>query len=175
MINCKFQLNADNLWQCPDCGWVYPRKADKPPRRNCPAKQPAYTQEQLNKMRAEEGDFYGVPPTAAQQAEAAEQQKKQRNGPGTQLHRILKQLTGEEIERGCKCRGHIAAMNQRGPKWCRANLDTIIDWLNEEITRRKKDKPNLAVKLASWNLPGQRLAMKRMILLAVKRAERNTN
>ena len=37
MQNCPLQLNADNLWQCPNCGWVYPRKSDKPPHRNCPA------------------------------------------------------------------------------------------------------------------------------------------
>ena len=35
-MNCPFTLNADNLWQCPQCGWVYPRASDKPPRRNCP-------------------------------------------------------------------------------------------------------------------------------------------
>ncbi len=39
MTDCPFTLNADGLWQCPNegCGWVYPKKSDKPPRRNCPA------------------------------------------------------------------------------------------------------------------------------------------
>jgi len=36
VTDCPFQLNADGLWQCPDCDWVYPRKSEKPPRRNCP-------------------------------------------------------------------------------------------------------------------------------------------
>ena len=35
MTDCPFTLNADHLWQCPQCGWVYPRQSDKPPRRNC--------------------------------------------------------------------------------------------------------------------------------------------
>lgn len=36
MTDCPFQLNADGFFQCPQCDWVYPRKANKPPRRNCP-------------------------------------------------------------------------------------------------------------------------------------------
>lgn len=36
MIDCLFILNADGLWKCSQCGWVYPRAADTPPRRNCP-------------------------------------------------------------------------------------------------------------------------------------------
>jgi len=49
MIDCPFTLNADGLWQCPDCGWIYKRKSDKPPRRNCPAKA---TPEQLAEREA---------------------------------------------------------------------------------------------------------------------------
>lgn len=50
MIDCPFTLNAETgLWQCPDCGWIYKRKSDKPPRRNCPAK---LTPEQLAKREA---------------------------------------------------------------------------------------------------------------------------
>lgn len=36
MMDCTFTPNADGLYQCTQCGWVYPRPADKPPRRNCP-------------------------------------------------------------------------------------------------------------------------------------------
>ena len=38
MTDCPFELNVNGLWQCPrkGCGWVYPLKSDKPPRRNCP-------------------------------------------------------------------------------------------------------------------------------------------
>lgn len=35
MTDCPLQLNDDGLWQCPDCDWIYPRKAEKPPRRTC--------------------------------------------------------------------------------------------------------------------------------------------
>lgn len=44
MTNCPFQLNADGLWQCPDCGWIYPRPGPRrSPRRNCP-KSPDITE-----------------------------------------------------------------------------------------------------------------------------------
>ena len=36
MTDCPFELNTDDLWQCPQCGWVYKLKSVKPPRRNCP-------------------------------------------------------------------------------------------------------------------------------------------
>jgi len=36
MTDCTFHLNTDHRWQCTECGWVYPRQAEKPPRRNCP-------------------------------------------------------------------------------------------------------------------------------------------
>ena len=37
MSNCPFQLDAaTNRWTCPQCGWVYPRQSQKPPKRNCP-------------------------------------------------------------------------------------------------------------------------------------------
>lgn len=37
-MDCPLELNGDGFWQCPrkGCGWVYPIKSDKPPRRNCP-------------------------------------------------------------------------------------------------------------------------------------------
>ena len=36
MPDCLLQLNANGFWQCPDCYWVFKRKSDKPPHRNCP-------------------------------------------------------------------------------------------------------------------------------------------
>jgi hypothetical protein len=35
MNDCPFTLVAGR-WTCPDCGWVYRRESEKPPRRNCP-------------------------------------------------------------------------------------------------------------------------------------------
>jgi hypothetical protein len=70
-------------------------------------------------------------------------------------------------------------MNRNGPAWCRENVDMIVGWLEEEIERRlKEDKPGWRLKLAGYKLPGQRLAIKRMILLAIRlteRADRKTN
>ncbi len=36
MIDCTFARNPQGQWQCNQCGWIYPKQADKPPRRNCP-------------------------------------------------------------------------------------------------------------------------------------------
>jgi hypothetical protein len=35
-MDCALTLVAGR-WTCPQCGWVYPRESEKPPRRNCPA------------------------------------------------------------------------------------------------------------------------------------------
>ena len=35
-FDCQFQINTNLLFQCKQCGWVYPIKTEKPPRRNCP-------------------------------------------------------------------------------------------------------------------------------------------
>ena len=61
MTYCSFQLNADGLYQCPTCGWIYPRKSDKAPRRNCHALKAPPTAEQIAEQIAER---------ARQQAEA---------------------------------------------------------------------------------------------------------
>ena len=38
MSDCPFRLDSEtNLWTCQQCGWVYPRQSEKPPRRNCPS------------------------------------------------------------------------------------------------------------------------------------------
>lgn len=47
--------------------------------------------------------------------------------------------------------------------------------MEEEIERRlKEDKPGWRLKLAGYKLPGQRLAIKKMILLACTLAEKET-
>ena len=35
-MDCPFAL-VTSLWTCPQCGYVYPRPNEKPPRKNCPA------------------------------------------------------------------------------------------------------------------------------------------
>ena len=67
-MDCPLQLNADNLWHCPDCGWVYkPRRPTflcrKPPRRNCPASQtPEAEREQQQAEATEAGTKLGWKP-----------------------------------------------------------------------------------------------------------------
>jgi len=41
-MECHFSdtTNSDGLWKCERCGWVYFRKASKPPRRPCPKALP---------------------------------------------------------------------------------------------------------------------------------------
>ncbi len=57
MTNCPLQLNADGFYQCPQCNWIYKRKTDKPPLRNCPnspdVNTPEYREAIKQKMLAE--------------------------------------------------------------------------------------------------------------------------
>ncbi len=54
MMDCPFTLNADGLWQCPDCKWIFPKRTDKPPRRNCPKKLTPEARAQREAARAEQ-------------------------------------------------------------------------------------------------------------------------
>ncbi len=113
MTDCPLTLNADNLWQCPDCGWVYKRKSDKPPRRRCP-----------------------IPPTPKQITEQKYQQQLQQNGTGTQLEKLLR-IVGITEKEDCKCGSRAAVMNSEGPDWCEKNIKTIVEWMKEEAQKRK--------------------------------------
>jgi hypothetical protein len=42
MSFCPMELN-DGLWQCPECGYRFPRSLPKPPIRNCPGSAPPAT------------------------------------------------------------------------------------------------------------------------------------
>ncbi len=150
-MNCLFD-QREGRWVCSVCG--LPSKScfiTEPPIRNCRVQQ------------------------SPEEKAAAKHAKK--HGPGAQLHKLIKQLTGEGITASCKCAGHIAEMNQRGPEWCKKNVETIINWLLEETQRRidkgKKDgKPvPWRVQLGGKDLPGRRYAMEKLILKAISRAE----
>ena len=56
MTDCQLEL-IDGKWTCPNCDWVYPRPAAKPPRRNCPARRrlPSSAEliEQVRRVQAE--------------------------------------------------------------------------------------------------------------------------
>jgi hypothetical protein len=56
-------------------------------------------------------------------------------GPGTELTRLLA-AHGITEEPGCKCRVRAIEMDQSGPDWCEANIETIVGWMKEEADRR---------------------------------------
>lgn len=57
-------------------------------------------------------------------------------GPGKELKKLLK-LFGIIPEPGCQCNKRAAYMDQMGCQWCRENIETIVDWLQEEAEKRK--------------------------------------
>lgn len=87
-----------------------------------------------------------------------------RTGPGTILHRKIKQHTGEDYTPDCPCADMARRMNAWGPSGCRAHLDEIVAKMLTEAKNRPKWK-----LLAS--LPGAKLVMKRMVLSAIREAE----
>jgi len=100
MIDCPFTLNAETgLWQCPDCGWTYKRKTEKPPRRNCPAK---VTPEQLAQREA----------ARAEQEEQAKREAEALRPEGEKL--------GWTFEMVCR---YAAALK----KWVAAGRPTRVD------------------------------------------------
>jgi rubredoxin len=52
MIDCLLKLNADGFYECPDCKWIYKRKADKPPHRNCPKSPDINSPEHRERIKA---------------------------------------------------------------------------------------------------------------------------
>lgn len=58
------------------------------------------------------------------------------NGPGTILAGMISSL-GIKSTPNCACRRHAIEMNERGPDWCEANIDTILGWLKTESENRK--------------------------------------
>ena len=114
----------------------------------------------------------------ASKAESQRQAWLAEHGCGAHLHRLIKRWTGEGIEDGCQCQSHIAEMNARGPAWCRENVDTIVDWLIEEVDRRlghdEGESASWRLRLGGIDLPGRRLVLRRLVILAVRRAERNS-
>ena len=117
----------------------------------------------------------------AAKADQARRKYQSSHGPGAHLHQLIKTLTGQGITEACKCKSRIAQMNTRGPTWCRDNTETIIDWLIEEVDRRLKAAQD-AGEPASWRLrfgglelPGRRLALRQIILQAVRLAEKDAD
>ena len=59
-----------------------------------------------------------------------------KNGPGTQLKKILGLLNIKDTL-GCSCSEKSQIMNYWGKKKCFENIDKIVDWLEKEAKKRK--------------------------------------
>ena len=79
-------------------------------------------------------------------------------GPGTELKRILNEMGIRPSS--CNCVKHAAEMNKGGVVWCRASVDTIAGWLEEEA-RKKGWLWQLAAKMTA----------KKLVLKAIEAAE----
>ena len=181
MSHCtdKYDSTTRQWLSCSVCGRPRSPKARcnlqlcrVPSKRNCESSAvfpSTATQEDIAEARAKA--------TAAAQHHAHLSQ----HGPGAHLHKLIKAWTGEGITAACGCENRIAEMNARGPGWCRDNVDKIVDWLIEEVDRRLKQAKDEG-KSAGWrlrlggiSLPGRRLVLRRLVLLAVRRAEREVS
>ena len=56
-------------------------------------------------------------------------------GPGTELKKLLGMI-GIKSKPTCSCNRRAEMMNHFGAAWCRKNIETIVDWLQEEATKR---------------------------------------
>jgi hypothetical protein len=57
-------------------------------------------------------------------------------GPGTFLRRALGSVGIQPRGEKCKCNERAKLMDEKGPDWCEANVEEIIDWLEEEAKNR---------------------------------------
>ena len=80
------------------------------------------------------------------------------NGVGSELKKLLSKI-GITASKTCSCNQRAREMNVRGIDWCKENIDTIVGWLREEAQKRR--------------LPFFDFAGKQLVLLAIKRAQKN--
>ena len=57
-------------------------------------------------------------------------------GVGTELKKLLSKI-GIKATPNCLCNERAAIMDTNGIEWCENNIDTIVEWLKEEATKRK--------------------------------------
>lgn len=77
-------------------------------------------------------------------------------GPGTELKKLLASV-GITSSPGCKCNRRAKTMDEMGCQWCSENVETIVDWLQEEAYKR--------------HLPFVRLAAKMLVQRAIRNAD----
>lgn len=79
-------------------------------------------------------------------------------GPGTELKALLKDWLGIQANPNCSCNARARQMDEWGPDLCEQNMDTILQWLEEQATARK--------------LPFVRFAAEQAVKLAIRRARK---
>jgi hypothetical protein len=77
-------------------------------------------------------------------------------GPGKELRKLLSWFATDTPD--CECKSRAKKMNTWGVEGCRNNIETILDWLQEEAEKR--------------GLPYVRFIAKQLVLLAISRAEK---
>jgi hypothetical protein len=80
-------------------------------------------------------------------------------GVGSELSKLMAKF-GIKANEGCKCKARAEEMNRRGVAWCEKNLELIVDWLEEEASKR--------------HLPFLRTAGKILVRLAIRNAKQQS-
>lgn len=57
-------------------------------------------------------------------------------GPGTELKKALGML-GIHPTKNCSCNSRMAYMDDQGVEWVEANIETVVDWLQQEARKRR--------------------------------------
>lgn len=78
-------------------------------------------------------------------------------GAGTELKKLLK-LIGITASPTCSCNARAKTMDENGTLWCEDNKNIILEWLQEEATKR--------------NLPFSSYLATALINLAIKKAKK---
>jgi hypothetical protein len=138
----------EHVYRCSKFGWII-RSNHYPIHCTCPtnAEEILLSQEEAKRKTSSEDHQPDVP-----------------KGPGDYLHELIVYWTGEQPEAGCQCRQRIETMNSWGPQGCREHIDEIVGWLQAEAIER-------GWKSAKW--PGAQFAIKRLVLTAIKKAEKD--
>ena len=75
-------------------------------------------------------------------------------GPGTELKQMFSLMLLDATPE-CLCHPRAALMDQMGSRWCVENIETIVDWLEEQASERK--------------MAFDREVARRLALIAIKR------
>ena len=70
-----------------------------------------------------------------------------------------------EADEDCPCEEHAREMDEKGCEWCKANVDLIASWLEDEYHRRELAYPPLPSR--SW--------LRRFLLVVFWQAERRSH